>query len=633
MNTAKAPLALVCLTLLAAAGDAAADPAPRLDTIWARTTPTAPTLDGVLDEAAWSQAESMIVQYEVNAGDPGSGWKTEAGFTPTDPTYAVVKLLVSPDNQLWLGARVEDISIGGSKDFNRFDGLLMCIKDHADPGSPKPPVEYFYSWWYEGTTDPQPLNQLPTFKGRYGGYPGPRTPEQIAAWDARTVVQGVTNSDQPAQNLDEGYTVEMRFDLGVIGYDVTQPGGDVIEWNISVYDCDYHWPIAFGLFSANRVWWQSPWGLDIWFHEVEVHARPDVTVSSGNVPSVGPDVIIPEMGPVPTIDGSLGEDIWSNPVVPRIDIRYDDPALRDTYPGVGPHRSGQHLVAIYGGTPTVFDPADASVRVFYNGDKLYLGFDVRDQVVQYHASFDRWDGFLTLITDRAARNSEDHQLLGRRISFQVNQDGTALAQDYLLSLIADGWAQVALQLKGGTTVDTLGAFPDSGYTAELCIDLKGLGYPAGLGDHVLFWGLNHLDGDSFNPVSRSYGSRTWWFKQYENDCCIAWTHLGPLGVTGIPGGDPTLPGYAVLGSYPNPSSHPFIRYQVAAPSRMVFEAFDLRGRRIQERPLGVVPQGMHEIAFDGAGLSSGIYFYRFLVEDPSTGTLRTSLQGRLAVVN
>jgi len=80
-----------------------------------------------------------------------------------------------------------------------------------------------------------------------------------------------------------------------------------------------------------------------------------------------------------------------------------------------------------------------------------------------------------------ARNPEDHQLLGRRLSFQVAQDGTAQPQDYLLSLVTNGWAQVALQLKGGTTVDTLGASPDSGYTAELCVDLKGLGYPAGLG--------------------------------------------------------------------------------------------------------------------------------------------------------
>jgi hypothetical protein len=499
-------------------------------------------------------------------------------------------------------------------------------------GSPKPPVEYMYSWWYEGTTDPQPTGQLPNFRGRFGGYPNPRTPEQIAAWDAVTVVQGVTNADTPAQNLDQQYTVEMRFDLGVVGYDVTQPEGDVVEWNISIYDCDFHWPITFGLFSSNRTWWQSPWGFDLWFHEVEVHARPDVTTSSGPVPDVGPDVIIPEMGPVPTIDGRLSEDIWRNPSTPRIDIRFDDDALRATYPGVGPHRSGQYVTAIYGGEPTVFDPADATVRVFYNGDKLYLGFDVRDRVVQYHPAVDRWDGFMVLITDRVARNPEDHQLLGRRIAFQVNQDGTALAQDYLLSLITNGWAQVALQLKGGTTVDTLGASADSGYTAELCIDLKGLGYPAGLGDHVLYWGLDHLDGDSYNPVSRSIGSRTWWFKQYEDECCAAWTHLGPLSTTGFGDRDLVLPGYALLGSYPNPASQSTVRYRLGEASLVAFELYDINGRLTQSRPLGLVSEGAHELRFDGSDLPSGIYFYRLLVEDPATRTLRTSLEGRLAVV-
>ena len=55
----------------------------------------------------------------------------------------------------------------------------------------------------------------------------PRTPEQIAAWDAVTVVHGTANTDATA---DTGYTVEMRFDLNVIGYDVTRPQGDVIEF-------------------------------------------------------------------------------------------------------------------------------------------------------------------------------------------------------------------------------------------------------------------------------------------------------------------------------------------------------------------------------------------------------------------
>ena len=34
--------------------------------------------------------------------------------------------------------------------------------------------------------------------------------------------------------------------------------------------------------------------------------------------------------------------------------------------------------------------ADATVQIFFKGDFLYFGFDVRDQVVQFHADFNRW---------------------------------------------------------------------------------------------------------------------------------------------------------------------------------------------------------------------------------------------------
>ena len=107
--------------------------APREDVIWARTSTETITLDGVLDEASWAAADSVIIEYGVNAGLPGSGWKIESGnLTAVDPLYATIKFLVV-GNQLYMAAVVEDASIGGSKNFNRFDGFLMAIKNHADP--------------------------------------------------------------------------------------------------------------------------------------------------------------------------------------------------------------------------------------------------------------------------------------------------------------------------------------------------------------------------------------------------------------------------------------------------------------------------------------------------------------------
>ena len=173
----------------------------------------------------------------------------------------------------------------------------------------------------------------------------------------------------------------------------------------------------------------------------------------------------------------------------------------------------------------VLDPADATVKVFFRGDNLYLGFDVRDQVVQYHPNFDRWDGFLVSLNEKVLRKVEDHNLQGRRLSFQVNANGTALAQNYLPTLIGAGQAGVAIALKPNTTVDTLGATADQGYTAEMFVDLKGLGYPAGLGDGTLWLGIDLLDGDSFLPTTDSYGTRTWWFREHDEYCCPAWVYM------------------------------------------------------------------------------------------------------------
>lgn len=600
--------------------------APRKDVIWARRSLTTITLDGVLNEPAWALAESMIIKYGVDAGIPGSGWKIEGGLaTPTDSTRATLKFLTN-ENQLYMAAVVRDSSVGGSAGFNRFDGFLMALKDHADPNFPKPVAEYLYAWWYPTQPDPQPPGQSPAFKGRWANEPpgSPRTPEQIAAWDAVTVVDGLSNSDA---TIDRGYTVEMRFNLEPMGYDITLPGGDMVEWNISVYDCDWIWltPAVPERVQYNRVWWQGPWGNAMWYNEVRIHCRPDVTANTPVLPYLGPELVLWEVdGTPPTVDGQLNEAIWNDPLVYTFDIRWGDNALRQTYPAIGPNRSGQYQARVNGGLPPVLDPADATVKMFFNGTKVFLGFDVRDRAVQYIPDIDRWDGFIVTPTEHELRGP-DRQLLSRRLSFQVAQNGTALAQDYLATMVSDGGAQVALTLKPGTTVDTLGVQADTGYFAELSFDLTRLGFPPDLGDGTFFIGVNHLDGDSFTPFTRSYGTRTWWFKEYEGQCCPPWTFLARSVIAVDP--QPASPelGFTLVKSYPNPSPGPRIQYRLPQSSKVTLEVFDLQGRLIERRVVGVQGAGLREIQFDGTGRSSGVYPYRLLLEDPGAGGDRRAL--------
>jgi hypothetical protein len=601
----------------------AAAQAPREDVIWARVAATPIVLDGVLNEPAWAAAESKVVTYGENAGNPGSGFKLESGWAPGDPTHATLKFLVR-GNKLYLGAEVPDVSVGGSHYFNVFDGFLMDIKDHLAAGSPKPPAEYFYSWWYPDSTDPQPVGKGPDFRGRWATNDPtvPRTPEMIAAWDAVTVVHGQSNTDT---TLDTGYTVEMVFDLGVMGYDVTRPAGDVIEWNISIYDTDYNWPPTAGLFTSNRVWWQDPWGNVGWYNEVRIHARPDVTTTSGPVPSLAPEVVISPLPSAPVIDGSLSDAQWNNAAVYTFDLRYDDEPLRQTYDGVGPYRSGQYQPQVFGDTAFVADPGNATVKVFYSGHTLYMGFDVRDQVVQYHPVYDRWDGFLVSIEDHELRHT-DNNLLMRRLSFQVGPDGEAMPQDYLLTMVNGGQAQVALNLGSGTTVDTTGVNIDHGYTAELAIDLTALSFPVNLGDRTLFFGVTLLDGDSYLPVIDSYGTRTWWYREREYTCCAPWSYLTP-GVIGVEEGPFDQPSYALSHSVDNPSHDPRVSFALPQENLVTLEVYDVRGRLVSRRALGSQQAGEVPLFADRRP-EAGVYLYRLQVVDPTTGQTRTTLQGK-----
>ena len=621
---------LLTCAVLAVAIPALAQP-PRPDAIWAKRTNEAINLNGILSEPAWAKAESVVVQFATDAGIPGSGWKYEVGVIPIDPTYATLKFLVV-GNQLYMGARVRDKSVGGATDFNRNDGFLMALKDHSSVGAPKPPAEYFYTFWNPDGTDPFPPGQQPYFIGRWGNFPvtTPRTAEQIANWDARMVVNGTTNSDAVDDN---GYTVEMRFNLTPMGYDATNPEGEIIEWNISIYDMDWLWPLQGSLLSGNRVWWQSPWGNTMHYDEVHIYARPDVTVNSLTVPTIRPELYVPNGAAfaAPTIDGIPNESVWAN-LAYTFDIRFGDNALRQTYPGVGPYRAGQYQPPVNGDTAQVLDPADATVKVFWRDNDLYMGFDVRDQVVQYHPSVDRWDGFIVSIIDRVERDILDNVLESRRLSFQVAQNGTATSSDYLASMVTAGDAQVVIHLNAGTTVDTLGTQADNGYTAELKVDLTALGYPPGLGDGILFLGVDHLDGDSFTPYTDSYGSRTWWFREYENECCPVFAYLAPSPPTDSEPVSYGIEGFRVLGTYPNPGRQSTIQYALARSSQVTLEVFDVAGRLVERRVLGLQGAGVREASFDGSGQGAGMYLYRLQVVDPQSGRPTTTLSGRFIVI-
>jgi hypothetical protein len=340
--------------------------------------------------------------------------------------------------------------------------------------------------------------------------------------------------------------------------------------------------------------------------------------------------------PTPTIDGQLNEAVWNYYPVYKFDIKYGTSASANTtragYPATGPYRSGYFQPTVNGSQAAVLNPGDATVRIFQQGDYLYFGFDVRDNSVQYVTNFDRWDGFLVTIGDYS-KQASDHNVNTERLSFQVGPTGAAMPQDALTHLVAVDSARVAIALKAGTTVDTFGTSADQGYTAEMRVNLRAFGYPAGLGDGRLWIGVNLLDGDSYTPYTLSYGTRTWWFRQYEGECCPAVAMIEKVPATGV---EPTQPGprqdYRLLGSFPNPASRQHIQYALKEASQVGLEIYDVTGRLIERRDLGVQDAGIGDAFFDGKGRSQGIYFYQVKISDPETGAKRAVLQGRLLLL-
>ena len=611
---------------------------PRQDVYWARSTAGAPiVLDGVLNEAVWAQAESKNIQWATDAGIPGSGWKPEGGFLPTDPTNATLKFLTI-GNTLYMGIVLPDVSIGGSKNFNRFDGLLMSIKDHLSANRPAPPTEIFYVWWDTDVNgpDPQPAGRSPVFAGGgpFAAQPSysPRTPEQIANCDAVTVVNGTANTDAGA---DVSWTVEMKLNLSALGYNIAQPQGDIVEYNLSIYDTDNYWPLVPINLAANRVWWQGPWGNSLGYNEVRIHCRPDVTVNSPKVPYLHPELIVPngQLFASPNIDGLLTDAVWAH--APSVDIRYGDQALRDSYPGVLKWRSGQFQPEVNGGEAAVLNPSDATFKYFFRDDSLFMGFDVDDVVVQSVTLTDRKDGFVIGVYDRTARETFDNTLQPRRLSFDVSPTGEARTADYLTTLVGNGGARVRLQLKPGTTIDTTGTDEDAGYTAEMVLDLTKLGYPPGRGDGLIFLNVNHYDGDSFVPFTDSYGTRTWWAAEYDNTCCPPWGYMDPLTnvILDAPPPGPPVTGYELLANAPNPfRTGTTLRYRLAAASRVRLEVFDAQGRVVHARDLGLQGAGERQAPLFNFDAVTGVYPYRHRVSEPVAGAERVSLAGRLLVV-
>ncbi|MBI3003886.1 MAG: T9SS type A sorting domain-containing protein [Ignavibacteriales bacterium] len=659
---------VVALSALCGMASLAIAQIPRQDVIWGRTSTVPITVDGVLNEAAWAKAESVKVMFGQSAGLPGSGWHFEGTPAPSDPTNATIKFLVWGDS-LYVAVIAKDSSVGGGP-FNRKDGFLMNLRDKAPTGAPgvfinplySRSFEFFYVWWDADAATLAP-GASPGFFGFVGGhrdstqeartdYPNVTGLKKRQIWDAVTTVQGMSNSDTASNGqkaYDQGYTTEMKFNVGLRGYNVSNPAGETIMYNISIYDGDWRWPIDTTKTTGNRVWLQSPFGNAAQLGHMNILVSPSVTSETTVLPALtGPDVVIRngQNYATPVIDGLLNEEIWQH--APSINIEYGNDALRASYPNTGKYRSGQYQTPVDGNSASVVEASPATVKYFFKGDTLYLGFDVNDQVVSFRPAPDHRDGFRVTINDRAKMQNPANgaYFLARwDIRFYVDTvdhgafRGRAGYLQNTLELDTLNTIQTALQLKPNSDLDTLEADPttnpDQGYTAELAIDLTKIGYPAGRGDGVVFLGITHYDGDFFAPITNSYAVRTWWFRELNDLDGPAWMYMNAADfVTSVDDVAGVLPlTFELLGNYPNPfNPTTVVRYTMPEPGNVTLYVFDVLGRRVTSVDGGFQNSGTKQVEFNARGLSSGTYFYYLeMVGGSSNSILRTS-SGKMLII-
>ncbi len=614
--------------------------APRQDAIWARTVPAGTiTMDGVLNEAAWSQAESVTITYGQPGFLPTSGFKKETDGGPgvvTDPTNATIKFLVASDNQLWLAFDIPDSSIGGNDIWPKFDAVLMSVKNKLQlDGSSflASPAEIFYTYWTNGLPDSTPVvGSVPRIVGTYGSYDGtPRTEREIAIVDARTVVNGISND----AGRDQGWVTEMRINLDSLGYNVTQANGDVIALNFSIWDNDFLFENDPLKTYSTKTYYQAPWGNVNAINVARIYGKPDVGLTT-SLPAIAPDFVIPNGAnyPDPVIDGKPDESVWTGAYT--FNLGWDIQTLREDYPGVAKFMSGRYQPSFTTppSYPPIIDPSIAEIKMFFKDNYLYFAADVTDGVVSGTTIFDLIDGVRLVLGHRTELNDVENNMIFKNCRVSFSFTGLGAPYEYLQTLVDSGKAQFGAALKGATTVNNNTDF-DEGYSVEMKIDLTGLDYPVDLGDKVLFCGVMLADGDTFEDPLSNYGTRVWWFRELEGGPTSAWAILDPGTLVGV--NDEKIVSIPnsiqIYGNYPNPFN-PSTRIKFAIPETgdVNIMIYNTIGEEVKNVILMNKNAGELDYSFNASSLSSGVYFYKISLDNSTSGKNYVSKVGKMILL-
>jgi hypothetical protein len=603
MKVARLLLILACLALLSAS--LVAQFSPRKDYVWARDVAGATmTLDGKMNESVWKKADSIVIQYGQYDGTPGGGWKiTNGSGNVTDPQNVVVKFLTDKaHNMLYIGIVAKDSSVGGSG-WENSDGVLAGIYDRTHLATNLTTLhrDIFLMWGMDSASSavggsPQKGGNLPS----------------AGIVNYATTVQGTANSDTNGAGgyvADTSWTMELAVSLDSLGYNANSATTDAVDMSICIWDAD--WPASSARHIATKAWWGNEWGNNGGVMAGRVLMRTDVNVNTTTVPTYGPDMTIKNGVNFPdvVVDGSLSDSIWK--YVPSLDLQYGNATLRATYPKEG--RSGQ-WVPKYNSLNGVIDPGLAHVKMFFQGDTLYVGADVSDQSILTYVGDDFFDGLqISLNPPVDSLRDGVHQMAAKRFGVApdsaVNGGAKALWDAVTGNSTTPGFRYGA-KLKTGSVLNSTSVV-STGYTIEMAFDLTKFGYTHGSLNKTVSIGVNYHDYDRTATDTSSY--RTWWFREWPWTSTPAFAVLNNSSVittTGVANVANVPREFILYHNYPNPFN-PATTIQFSLPDigNVKIRIYDLLGRLVSLQELVGQSTGMHQYVYDASKLASGVYYY------------------------
>lgn len=596
----------------------------RQDALYARYLQTGEsiTVDGI-EDAIWSEADSIVVGYGQTVQLPGSGYDLWAGTSVAGDTANAVAKFLYKAPYLYILYKVVDKSVGGWKWDNAsgFDGIIMSFKEYTENHSWVQAwdkrMEHFYTWGYnwayaDSFPDPSVLyGASPLFMGNAkvaGGKDDWRTTGQEERWQAVTGVNGTSMDSLP----DVGYISEHRINIDSLNFNIDRMG-DVLPFSFSMFDAD-------GFISTtnkrwNRTWWGCPWNEN-WFYSA-LFLDPNVTTSSSSGVTPPVDYVIPHLnsGQTITVDGNLSD--WQTDNTLHFKVKYDDESLFDNIKGTGDWSSGYMQTPINGNSSLVLDPAEVDFYVTFDDANLYVGAQVSDQIVTIPDNALRRDKVSFFVNSRIYKDGEGIFPI-KELTIAVDSVGGARILEDLVGLVDTAGVEFALALGSNTNISDITS-PDNGFFVEYKIPFSALGYPPSLGDSVVFLGGSVNDIDIFDDVNSNYYNQAFWFTMQKGQHSPAWCVLAPAGAVGVDE-NPLAPlSIELLGNYPNPFNPTTkIKYSVNVNSDVTLSVYNILGQTVSVMNNLNVQAGYNEFNFDASGLASGVYLYQLKFKNSSS---------------